>query len=109
MFPANAIARSIKVSVSIVDGDFPVAAIPPKGTPGSAKLRVPLRVCTPDGLELTADPAAKGLQKALDAAHASPGGFWIIQGKLGPKGAMLEAGVVYQVPKSVEGDGVELL
>lgn len=102
--PADAIARSVKVSVSVADGDFPIAAIPPKGTPGSAKARVLLRIRTPDGIELSAEPTAKGLQKALDAAQAAPGGFWVTQGKLAPGGAMLEAGVVYQPPKGAEGE-----
>lgn len=107
MTPANATARSVKISVSIADGDFPTAAIPPKGVPGAAKSRVLLRVSTPDGIKLTAEPGAKTLQRALDAAQAAPGGFWVIQGKLGPGGTMLEAGVVYQPPKSAEGEGIE--
>ena len=104
MTPADAIARSVKVGVSVADGDFPTAAIPPKGAPGSAKSRVLLRIRTPDGIELTAEPTAKGLQRALDAAQAAPGGFWVVQGKLAPGGAMLEAGVVYQPPKGSEGE-----
>ncbi|MGI4951574.1 MAG: hypothetical protein ACRYGM_07190 [Janthinobacterium lividum] len=101
--PANAIARSVKISVSVADGDFPIAAIPPKGTPGSAKARVLLRLRTQEGMELSAEPTAKGLQKALDAAQAAPGGFWVTQGKLVLGGVMLEAGVVYQPPKGAEG------
>ncbi|MGI4795228.1 MAG: hypothetical protein ACRYG8_14385 [Janthinobacterium lividum] len=103
MIPADASARFIKVSVSIADGDFPIAAIPPKGAPGSAKARVLLRIRTPDGIELSAEPTAKGLQRALDAAQTAPGGVWVTQGKLAPGGAMLEAGVVYQPPKDAEG------
>ena len=106
MKPADAIARTVKVGVSIADADFPVAFIPPKGTPGSAKSRVLLRIRTPDGIELVAEPTAKGLQRALDAAQAAPGGFWVVQGKLAPGGAMMEAGVVYQPPKNAEGEGV---
>ena len=106
MPPVDAIARSVKVSVSVADGDFPIAAIPLKGTPGSAKARVLLRLRTPDGIELMAEPTAKGLQRALDAAQAAPGGFWVTQGKLALGGALLEAGVVYQPPKdSADEDG----
>ena len=92
-------ARSAKVSIPIADADFPIASIPAKGATGSAKGRVPLRLRTPDGLELVADPAAKGLQKALDAARAEPGGFWIAQGKLASGGVLAEVGIVYQPPR----------
>lgn len=76
-------ARSFKVTVPIQDSDFPIAAIPPKGAPGSAKGRVQLHIRTPDGIELTAEAAAKNLQKAQELAQASPGGYWVAQGKLG--------------------------
>lgn len=97
-------AKSVKVSVPIADGDFPVGAIPPKGVPGGAKARVHLRIVTPDGISLTADPAAKSLQRALEAAQAAPGGYWVTQGKLAPGGHLLEAGVVYQPPASNKTD-----
>lgn len=101
MIPTDVIAGSIKVSVPIADSDFPVAVVPPKGAPGSAKARVLLRIRTSDGLELIADPAAKGLQRALDAARATPGGYWVAQGRLGVGGSLLEVGVIYQPPKAV--------
>ena len=100
MTPSDVAARSVKVTVSIADADFPVSAIPSKGTSGSAKARVALRLRTPDGLDLLAEPAAKGLQKALEAAQAAPGGFWVAQGRLVPGGVLVEAGVVYQPPKA---------
>lgn len=55
-------ARSVKVSVPVpvADADFPIGAIPPKGFPGSAKARISLRLRTPDGIELVADPEAWG-------------------------------------------------
>lgn len=95
-------ARSVKVTVPIADADFPINAIPAKGTPGAAKARVSLRIVTPDGLSLMAEPAAKGLQRALEMAQAAPGGFWVAQGKLGAASQLLEAGVVYQPPKQAE-------
>ncbi len=70
-------ARTAKISMPVADADFPVSAIPPKGAPGSAKARVSLRLRTPDGIELVAEAAAKGLQRALGAAQAAPGGFWV--------------------------------
>lgn len=96
--PAAVTACSIKVSVPISDADFPIGVIPAKGVPGSAKMRVRLNISTPDGLQLTADPAAKNLQRALEAAQAAPGGFWVAQGKLAPGGVLAEAGVIYQPP-----------
>ncbi len=95
----DVVARSAKVSIPIADADFPVASIPAKGTARSAKSRVSLRLRTPDGIELVADPATKSLQKALDAAHAAPGGFWIAQGRLAVGGVLAEVGVVYQPPR----------
>ena len=47
MMYADALARSVKVSV-------PIAAIPPKGALGSAGACVLLRVRMRDGIELTA-------------------------------------------------------
>jgi len=54
-------ARTTKISVPVADGDFPIAAIPPKGASGSAKAWISLRLRTPDGIELVAEAAAKGL------------------------------------------------
>lgn len=45
-----------------------------------------------------ADPAAKGLQRALEAAQAAPGGFWVAHGRLAPGKVLAEAGVVDQPP-----------
>ena len=59
---------------------------------------MPLRLRTPDGIELLAEPAAKGLQKALEVARAAPGGFWVAQGRLAPGGVLAEAGVICQPP-----------
>ncbi len=91
-------ARTAKISMPILDGDFPVSVIPAKGVPGSAKARVSLRLRTSDGIELIAEAAAKGLQRALEAAQATPGGFWVAQGRLAPGGVLAEAGVIYQPP-----------
>ena len=91
-------ARTAKVSLPVADADFPTAAIPPKGSAGSAKARVALRLRTPEGIELLAEPAAKSLQRALEAAQAAPGGHWVAQGRLAPGGVLAEAGVVYQPP-----------
>lgn len=96
--PTDVPARTAKISMPIADGDFPVAAIPAKGVPGSAKARVLLRFRTPEGIELTADPAAKNLQRALEAAQAAPGGYWVAQGRLAPGGVLAEAGVIFQPP-----------
>ena len=96
----NVVARPAKVTIPIADADFPASVIPSKGTAGSAKARVTLRLQTPDGLEIVADPAVKGLQRALDAARAEPGGFWVAQGRLAPGGMLVEAGVVYQPPRA---------
>ena len=96
----DVVARTAKVTLPVADADFPVASIPPKGAPGSAKARVQLRLRTPDGLELLAEPSAKGLQKALEAAQAAPGGHWVAQGRLAPGGVLAEAGVVYQPPSA---------
>ena len=98
MSPTDVSARSVKVSVPVADGDFPVGVIPAKGIPGSAKARISLRLRTPDGIELTADPAAKNLQRALEAAQAAPGRFWVAQGRLAPGNVLAEAGVIYQPP-----------
>ena len=99
MMPTNIAGRSAKVAVPIEDGAFPVEAIPARGLPGSAKARITLRLRTADGVELVAEPAAKGLQKAQDAALEAPGGFWVVQGRLARDGQLLEAGVVYQPPR----------
>ena len=93
-------ARAAKISIPIADADFPVAAIPPKGAPGTAKLRVRLQLRTPEGIELIAEAGAKSLQKALEAAAVAPGGFWIAQGRLMQFGKLAEAGIVYQPPRS---------
>lgn len=95
-------ARTAKISMPILDGDFPISAIPPKGTPGSAKARVSLRLRTPDGIELVAEAAAKNLQRALEASQAAPGGYWVAQGRLAPGGVLAEAGVIYQPPAAAK-------
>ena len=97
--PIDVLARCAKVSLPISDEDFPLPAIPGRGMPGSAKARVRLKLRTPDGIELLAEPAAKGLQKAAEAAALVPGGFWVVQGRLLPGGALAEAGVAYQPPR----------
>jgi len=91
-------ARSVKVAVPVADADFPIGAIPPKGFPGSAKARISLRPRTPDGIELMADPAAKGLQRVLEAPQALPGGLWVARGRLAPGNVLAVAGVMYQPP-----------
>lgn len=49
-------------------------------------------------MELTADPAAKNLQRALKASLAAPGGFWVAQGRLALGSVLAEASVIYQPP-----------
>lgn len=90
--------KSAKVSIPIPDGAFPRHLVPAKGLPGSGKARVPLRLRTPEGLELRLEPAAKNVQKLLDSADEAPGGFFVAQGKLGPDGLVLEGGLIYQRP-----------
>ena len=62
-------ARTAKISMPIADADFPIAAIPPKGTPGSAKARLSLRL------------------RVLGRAGASCS-----------RGVLAEAGIIYQQP-----------
>ena len=100
--PTDVTARTAKISMPILDGDFPIAAIPAKGVPGSAKARVSLRLRTPDGIVLVAEAAAKNLQRALEASQAAPGGYWVAQGRLAPGGVLAEAGVIYQPPAAAK-------
>ena len=101
--PTDIPARTAKISMPILDCDFPIAAIPPKGAPGSAKSRISLRLRTPDGIVLVADAAAKNLQRALEASQAAPGGYWVAQVRLAPGGVLAEAGVIYQPPAAKTG------
>ena len=90
--------RNIKITISLPGESLPRDILPKQ--PGKGK--VPVTFKTPEGLLVTADIAGKSLQKALSQIQDVPGGFVVLQGKLGKGNVILEAGLTYQKPKPVE-------
>ena len=66
-------ARTAKISMSTLNGEFPVSVIPAKGVPGSAKVRVSLRLRAYDGIEPLAEAAEESVAGARCVAGRARG------------------------------------
>jgi len=95
--------RAVKLTIPVPIGDFPVGAIPPPGTPGGKGILIEVEVVTQEGTSLRATLKGGAMQRLLPqiAAAPQPGGFIVVQGKLGPGGTIDEAGCTFQ-PGKVE-------
>jgi len=94
--------KSAKITIPIPDGTFPREVVPPKGSPGSASSKVTIVLRLQDVGDINCLLSGKTLQRAFEAAAASPGGHWVVQGRLGPNATLIDAGVVYQAPAAKE-------
>lgn len=89
-------ARTIKVTLVLDAGEIAKLQPPPDGVP-----RTTLHISVA-GHNAVADLAAKSLRKVIAAVRENPENFAVIlQGKLGPKDEILEAGLSSQ-PRTIK-------
>lgn len=95
--PIDIPTKAVKVTIPIELAAFPLDQAPPPGTPGAKSRVFEYRIQYAGGtLGLTLKGAQ--LQKLAAAVQAAPqpGGFVVIQGKLGPDATLIEAGAIFQ-------------